>query len=151
MASLNATCAIAKWFFCNLWQILESLKTKMIITKDFVCFIVIGLGSNLSELKSKIDGVRSDLASIEHPGGPLPEVINTTNVLRLNEYLAKTDEKKSELLVLYEEYAKHLESLVSTLLSIQEDLKDIVKTQVNLLDSEKQKPRPKRTRKRTKN
>jgi biotin-(acetyl-CoA carboxylase) ligase len=151
MASLNATCAIAKWFFCNLWQILESLKTKMIITKDFVCFIVIGLGSNLSELKSKIDGVRSDLASIEHPGGPLPEVINTTNVLRLNEYLAKTDEKKSELLVLYEEYVKHLESLVSTLLSIQEDLKDIVKTQVNLLDSEKQKPRPKRTRKRTKN
>jgi biotin-(acetyl-CoA carboxylase) ligase len=151
MASLNATCAIAKWFFCNLWQILESLKTKMIITKDFVCFIVIGLGSNLSELKSKIDGVRSDLASIEHPGDPLPEVINTTNVLRLNEYLAKTDEKKSELLVLYEEYAKHLESLVSTLLSIQEDLKDIVKTQVNLLDSEKQKPRPKRTRKRTKN
>jgi biotin-(acetyl-CoA carboxylase) ligase len=151
MASLNATCAIAKWFFCNLWQILESLKTKMIITKDFVCFIVIGLGSNLSELKSKIDGVRSDLASIEHPGDPLPEVINTTNVLRLNEYLAKTDEKKSELLVLYEEYVKHLESLVSTLLSIQEDLKDIVKTQVNLLDSEKQKPRPKRTRKRTKN
>jgi biotin-(acetyl-CoA carboxylase) ligase len=151
MASLNATCAIAKWFFCNLWQILESLKTKMIITKDFVCFIVIGLGSNLSELKSKIDGVRSDLASIEHPGDPLPEVINTTNVLRLNEYLAKTNEKKSELLVLYEEYAKHLESLVSTLLSIQEDLKDIVKTQVNLLDSEKQKPRPKRTRKRTKN
>jgi biotin-(acetyl-CoA carboxylase) ligase len=151
MESLNATCAIAKWFFCNLWQILESLKTKMIITKDFVCFIVIGLGSNLSELKSKIDGVRSDLASIEHPGDPLPEVINTTNVLRLNEYLAKTNEKKSELLVLYEEYAKHLESLVSTLLSIQEDLKDIVKTQVNLLDSEKQKPRPKRTRKRTKN
>jgi biotin-(acetyl-CoA carboxylase) ligase len=151
MESLNATCAIAKWFFCNLWQILESLKTKMIITKDFVCFIVIGLGSNLSELKSKIDGVRSDLASIEHPGDPLPEVINTTNVLRLNEYLAKTNEKKSELLVLYEEYVKHLESLVSTLLSIQEDLKDIVKTQVNLLDSEKQKPRPKRTRKRTKN
>jgi hypothetical protein len=130
---------------------MESLKTKMIITKDFVCFIVIGLGNNLSELKSRIDKVYSDLASIEHPGDPLLEVINTTNVLRLNEYLTKTDEKKSELLLLYEEYTKHLESLVSTLLSIQKDLKDIVKAQVHLLDSEKEKPRPKKTRKRTKN
>jgi biotin-(acetyl-CoA carboxylase) ligase len=140
-----------KVIFCNLRQILASLKTKMIITKDFVCFIVIGLGNNLSELKSRIDKVQSDLASIGHTGDPLPEVINTTNVLRLNEYLTKTDEKKSELLLLYEEYAKHLESLVSTLLSIQEDLKDIVKAEVHLLDSEKQKQRPKKTRKRTKN
>lgn len=128
------------------------LETKMIITKDFVCFNVIGLGRNLGELKARIEKIQSDLTSIEHPGDPLPEVINTTNVLRLNEYLTKTNEKKSELLLLYEEYTKHLESLVSTLLSIQEDLRDIVKAEARLLgSSEKQKSRPKRTKKRAKN
>ncbi len=96
---------------------------------------MIGLGNNLNELRLRIQKIREDLEKIEHPGEPLPEVINMTNVLRLNEYLTRTDTAKSELISCYEQYLQQLEQIVSSLLSIQSDLRDIIRTEASLLDN----------------
>lgn len=98
---------------------------------------MLGLGKNLTELKSRIHKAQKELEQIGVPQQPLPEVIEMTNLLRTNEYLARADEKKSELILAYDTYTKQLEQLVSSLLSIQADLKDIVKTQASLIGSKR--------------
>lgn len=80
-------------------------------------------------------------------GEPLPEVINMTNMLRANEYLTKTDKIKSEILMLQDEYSRRLEQLVSSLLSIQSDLQDIVKTEASLLSSTRPVRKARKTKK----
>lgn len=66
----------------------------------------------------------------------MPEMMNTTNALRLNEYLTKSDEKKTSLIAAYGEYAQQLEQVVSALLSIQVDLKDIIKAEASIIDEQ---------------
>lgn len=107
-----------------------------------------GLGNNLNDLRRRIQKAQEDLAQIGAPEPPHPELINTTNLLRANEYLTKTDEKKTELLSAYEGYAKQLEQAVASLLSIQADLK-AVKAQASR--TKRKKPRKKqRVKKRIK-
>lgn len=101
---------------------------------------MLGLGKNLTELKSRIHKAQKELEQIGVPQQPLPEVIEMTNLLRTNEYLTRADEKKSELILAYDAYTKQLEQLVSSLLSIQADLKDIVKTQASLIGNKRKKP-----------
>lgn len=97
---------------------------------------MLGLGNNLNELKTRVQKAKEDLAQIGAYEEHLPEMINMTNLLRANEFLAKTDEKKSELIAAYSEYSERLEQIVSSLLSIQEDLRDIIKTEASLIGSE---------------
>lgn len=99
--------------------------------------IVLGLGSNLDELKARIQRAKEDLDVIGSPDGPLPEVINATNVLRTNEHLTKTGAKKSELIALLEEYSRRLEDLALSLLSIQSDMHDIIREEASLLGTSK--------------
>ncbi len=99
-----------------------------------------GFGNNLNDLKHQIKKAKEDLEQIGAPQPPLPEVINTTNLLRANEYLTKTDEKKAELLTAYEEYAKQLEQIVASLLSIQADL-NAVKARASIMGKKHKKPR----------
>lgn len=107
-----------------------------------------GLGNNLGDLKRRIQKAQEDLAQIGTPEPPHPELINTANLLRANEYLAKTDEKKTELLSAYEEYAKQLEQAVTSLLLIQTDL-NAIKAQASR--TKRKKPRKKqRVKKRKK-
>ena len=94
-----------------------------------------GLGAGLNDLKARISKAQEELGTIEGHVEPLPEVIDATNLLRVNEYLAKSDAKKSEMLAAYAEYTRHLEQLVSSLLEIQEDLKEIVRTEAALIAS----------------
>jgi hypothetical protein len=105
-----------------------------------------GLGSNLSEIKQRIQKAQDELAGIGIPEQPLPEVINMTNLLRANEYLTKTGEKKTELILAFEEYAKQLEQIVSSLLSIQTDLRDIVKTEAEIIGSKQKTAKKTRTK-----
>jgi hypothetical protein len=107
-----------------------------------------GLGGNLSEIKQRIQKAQGDLAGIGAPEQPLPEVINMTNLLRANEYLTKTDEKKTALISAFEEYTKQLEQVVTALLSIQTDLRDIVKTEASIIGSKQKTARKTKTRKR---
>ncbi len=97
-------------------------------------------GKSLDGLKLKINQIKRDLSQLEESNKPVPELINSTNLLRSNEILTKTNEKKTELLNAYESYFKDLESVLK---KIQTGL-SILKT------TPKKKTRKKRTRKKKK-
>lgn len=108
---------------------------------------MIGLGNNLNELKARIQKTHEELVSLGEPNKPMEEMIGATNALRLNEYLTKTDEKKTALLSDYAEYTKHLEQIISSLFSIQSELKDLIKTEAALIASDDAKSKKTRTKK----
>ncbi len=107
---------------------------------------MLGLGNNLNELKIRIQKSQEDLAHLGAPEPTLPEMINSTNILRVNEYLTKTDKNKSNLISAYEEYTKQLEA---SLLSIQSDLRRIITTKASII-GKKTKKKTRKTRKKTK-
>lgn len=78
--------------------------------------------NKLDILQKKIMHAKKELSEINMLEQPLPEFINTTNMLRTNEYLQKANEKKSQLLTAYEEYVNELESLVSNIAQIKGNL-----------------------------
>jgi hypothetical protein len=108
---------------------------------------MVGLGNNLNELKIRIQQIRQDISSLGEQNLPLEQMIGTTNILRQNEYLVKSDAKKTELIIVYAEYAKQLEQIVTSLFSIQSDLKDLIKVEASLIESEKPKKAVKKTKK----
>lgn len=108
---------------------------------------MLGLGNNLSELKTRIQKLHQELAELERPNPPLEQMINTTNILRQNEYLIKTDAKKTELVAAYVDYTKQLEQITASLFSIQAELKELVKEEASLIETE---PKPKKTKKNSK-
>jgi hypothetical protein len=105
-----------------------------------------GLGNNLNELKARIQQIQNEISQLGSPEPVMPEMINTTNALRLNEYLRKSDEKKTALNAAYGDYTRQLEQVVSSLLSIQVDLKDIIKTEASIIDSQESAQSGKKTR-----
>jgi chromosome segregation ATPase len=80
------------------------------------------IGNKLDILQKKIAQANKELSEINMLEQPLPEFINTTNMLRTNEYLQKANEKKSQLLTAYQEYVNELESLVSNIVQIKGNL-----------------------------
>ena len=104
----------------------------------------IGAGEIIYDLRKKIQVIQAELAQLGDPAKNIPEMIESANLLRSNEYLSKTNEKKSELLVAYSQYSTALEELLSTVFDIQKDLKDILKEQSSLItDSRKKTSKPK--------
>ena len=90
-------------------------------------------GETIYNLRKKIQQIQSDLDQLGEPASVMPELITSANLLRSNEYLLKTNEKKTELLCVYSQYSKALEELLSTVFEIQNDLKEIVKEQSSLI------------------
>ena len=103
----------------------------------------------IGEFKQKIKKIRSDLEELDNQK-PLPELINSTNLLRVNEFLTKSDAKKSELLTVYDEYSKQLENLVSLVFEIQNELKDILRDQSALITTKSKTSENTQTKKKTK-
>jgi len=56
---------------------------------------MLAIGKKVNELQKKIVLAKKELSEINILEQPLPEFINTTNMLRSNEYLQKSNEKKS--------------------------------------------------------
>ena len=110
---------------------------------------MLGLGNNLNELKLRIQKSQEELEHLGAPEPTLPEMINATNILRVNEYLTKTDKNKSDLISAYEEYTKQLEA---SLLSIQSDLRSIITTKASVAGrkTKKKTRKARKTRKKTK-
>jgi hypothetical protein len=108
---------------------------------------MVGLGNNLNELKIRIQKIHHELNSLGEPNLPLEQMIGTTNLLRQNEYLVESDAKKTELIAIYAEYAKQLEQIVTSLFSIQTDLKELIKSEASLIESEKPKKITRKTKK----
>jgi len=81
--------------------------------------------SKINELQNKIIQLKTELSEISKEEKPLPEFIDTTNILRSNEYLKKSNEKISKLLITYEEYTNELENLVSSISKIKGDITNL--------------------------
>lgn len=107
---------------------------------------MLGLGNNLNELKTRIQHIQDEISQLGSPEPVMPEMINATNALRLNEYLTKSDEKKTALNAAYADYTRQLEQIISSLLSIQVDLKDIIKAEASIIDAHESDQTAKKTR-----
>jgi len=106
---------------------------------------VIGLSTKytLNELKQKIDTATRKLTILEEPNKPIPELINSTNLLRSNEFLTKTNIIKTELISSYELYSNELRNILTDIRKIR--------TEINSLKSKpKHKSRKNRLTKRKK-
>ena len=96
-------------------------------------------GKSLDALKLKINQIKRDLSQLEESDQPMPELINSTNLLRTNEILLKTSKKKTELLNAYESYFKDLESVLKK-----------IQTGLSTLKTGSKRKKPKKTRQKRK-
>jgi len=78
---------------------------------------------NIASLKKQLKGEIQELSKLGEKEKTLPELINATNVLRINEHLTKVNKTKTKLLETYEQYTKELESVISTMSEIYNQLK----------------------------
>ncbi len=111
----------------------------------------INTGELIYDLRKKIQHIQADLEQLGEPASEIPELITSANRLRSNEYLSKTNEKKTELLSAYVQYSNVLEELLSSVFDIQNDLKEILKDQSSMISARRKKPKSKtksKTRKR---
>jgi len=99
----------------------------------------VGTGELIYDLRKKIQKIKYDLNQLDEPPSEIPEMINSANLLRSNEFLSKTNEKKTELIFAYENYSEALEEMLSSVFEIQTDLKDILKTQSSMIAAKKKK------------
>ena len=108
--------------------------------------------NNVRELQNKIIQIKTELSEINKSEKPLPEFIDTTNLLRSNEYLQKANDTKSKLLIAYEEYANELENLISSITKLKGNisrLKSRIKSRKKPKKRVKKKRTTRKTRKRT--
>jgi hypothetical protein len=103
--------------------------------------------NKVSLLQNKIIQIKIELSEINKDEKPLPEFIDTTNMLRSNEYLQKSNDVKSKLLTAYEEYANELENLISSVSKIKGNIASL-KSRIKPRKKSKKKAKKKRTIKR---
>ena len=103
----------------------------------------VGFGAVLGDLKKTIRQIQKEIEEIGEPSPQIPELIESTNLLRLNEHLKKTNEKKSKLLDAYSQYTNQIENLLSSVFEIQNELKDLLKDQTELISKSKTRAKPK--------
>lgn len=108
-----------------------------------------GVGKIIYELRKRIQDIQSELDELGGPISDMPELITSANLLRSNEYLAKLTKKQSELLLAYDQYSKALENMIDVVFDIQNDLKNILREQSNLIQDKTTKKKKKSTRKST--
>jgi len=101
----------------------------------------------LSDLKNRINQAQSDLAKLDESNKQIPELINSTNLLRSNEFLTNTNTKKTELLSLYELYFKEIENVLFEIKKIRIELKNSLKPKLKK-PNKKRKRRKKLAKKR---
>ena len=111
----------------------------------------VGVGGEIYGLRTQIQKITGDLNYLEKASKNIPELISSTNLLRLNDHLNLVDNKKSELISAYEQYSKQLELMLTTVFDIQKELKEILKTQSSLISKnqtkKKSRNKPKRSQK----
>lgn len=106
----------------------------------------VGAGNIIYDLRKKIQQAEADLAQLGEPVSDIPELVETANLIRSNEYLQKANLKQTELLATYQKYSDSLEELLSTVFDIQNDLKEIVKEQSSLISKPKRTPTKRKTK-----
>jgi len=74
--------------------------------------------SRLINLQEKIQQIQTSLSAAKK-SETIPELIESTNLLRSNEFLTKVNQKQHELLSTYEEYVYELKKMISANLRAQ--------------------------------
>lgn len=97
----------------------------------------VGAGEVIFELRKQIQNLTHEIKHLEDGSNDIPELIQSTNLLRLNDHLTEINHKQSELTSAYEQYSKELEHMLKTVFDIQKDLKEILKTQTSLISEQK--------------
>ncbi len=97
-----------------------------------------GAGRAVTALKSQISDLKRELDTLIKPK-EMPELIESANLLRINEYLKESDRIKTRLVELYDQYAASLENLLSDVFEIQFALKDLIKEEAQSLSSQNTK------------
>jgi len=93
----------------------------------------------INNLRKNVQHIQSELEQLGDPVSEIPELITSANLLRSNEYLAKANDKKTELLSAYAKYSLAIEELLTTAFDIQNDLKEILKDQSSMISSKTKK------------
>ena len=95
----------------------------------------IKISTNIYDLQKEIQQLQSELDDLGDPAVRIPELIENSNLIRLNEYLIKSDQKKTNLISIYEQYSKSMGVLLSSVFEIQAQLKEILHEQSSLIES----------------
>ena len=104
----------------------------------------IKISNNIPNLRKEIEQIQSELTNMGDVVSNIPELITSSNLLRSNESLVKSDQKKTDLISLYAQYASSMESMLSSLFEIQHELTGILQEQSSMLaSSSKPKSKPK--------
>jgi seryl-tRNA synthetase len=104
----------------------------------------VGAGQIIYELRKKIQNLTMELNQLGKETPEIPELIQSSNLMRKNDHLVEVNAKNSELISAYEDYSKELEKMLSMVFEIQKDLKEILKTQTSLISEPKPKTKSKR-------
>ena len=91
----------------------------------------------IHQLRRKIREIRTEIDDLGGPVTGIPELVDSANLVRSNEYLAKVGQRQAALISAYERYSHELEVLLSSVFEIQNDLKDILKEQSSMLSPKK--------------
>jgi len=94
--------------------------------------------NKLSELQKRIEQTKQELEQIKQHEKPMPEFINTTNVIRSNEYLLKEIQTNAKLISVYEKYSEELEKMVLSTSVIKSKIKQL-KSRINTRKKSKTK------------
>lgn len=94
--------------------------------------------NKLSELQKRIEQTKHELEQIKQHEKPMPEFINTTNVIRSNEYLLKEIQTHAKLVSVYEKYSQELEKMVLSTSVIKSKIKQL-KSRINTRKKSKTK------------
>ncbi|MBT3580424.1 MAG: hypothetical protein HN508_03895, partial [Nitrosopumilus sp.] len=82
----------------------------------------IKISNNIPNLRNEIEQIQSELTAIGDVVSNIPELITSSNLLRSNEFLVKSDQKKTDLISLYAQYSSSLEVMLSSVFEIQREL-----------------------------
>ena len=94
-------------------------------------------------MRRKIQEMQTEIGQLGTSIMEIPEMIESTNLLRKNEFLTKSNDKKTELLLVYEQYSEMLEALFSSVFGIQNEFKEILKEQSSIVsDDAPENPTP---------
>ena len=73
----------------------------------------IKISNNIPNLRKEIEQIQSELTSMGNVVSNIPELITSSNLLRTNESLVKSDQKKTDLISLYAQYSSSMEAMLS--------------------------------------
>ena len=105
-----------------------------------------GTGGIIYELRKQIQKITTELKNLDS-SSDIPELIKSANLLRSNEHLVEVNLKMSELISTYKDYSKELEQMLASVFDIQQDLKEILKTQTSLISEQKRSKTKKKSSK----